>query len=470
MRRKAISPAMTFIIFLLSFVLVRAAALGMTPIWSVVGAGQQANLGYSVASAGDVNGDGLSDVVVGAPGLNALYVPVPHVGEVYVYLGSANGPSTTPAATIYRSEYENSGFGYSVAGAGDVNGDGYSDIIVGDLDYHGVGAAAIYFGSPGGTSTTPGWLVSGTQGLGSNGGSAGFGTVVAGAGDVNGDGFDDVLVADPQHDTRPRVDNGAVYLYLGGPGGPSTNPDWTFTGVKSASSLGYPLAGAGDVNGDGYADIVVSEPGFSTGSSALGRVLVFLGSPSGLRDKPDWTMSDASCCAFGSAVASAGDVNGDGYADVIIGQSQFKPDRFAPSTSAVGRAYVFLGSKNGLSKSADWIVTGTQTVTYFGGAAASAGDVNADGYADVMVGAPTYSDDQSAEGRVFVYLGSGAGLSTLPVWFADGDQAGAGFGSALASAGDVNGDGHSDIVIGALGYTGPAGPNAGRAVIYAGGD
>ena len=436
------------LVVLVSSAVVWAAGLGTTPIWWVAGPRSDVQMGFSVASAGDVNGDGFPDVVVSAPGIP--------VGEVYVYFGSAGGLATTPSVTF-------SGFGVSVAGAGDVNGDGYDDVLVGDIGgANGLGIAALYLGSPSGTATTPAWQVVGTQGYGSLGAPGHFAVVVAGAGDVNGDGYADILISDPFHDSDGLTDNGAVYLYLGSPTGPSSTPDWTFSGAKSGSNLSDPVAAAGDVNGDGYADVIVSERGYEAGQTS-GRVLVFHGASSGLHTAPDWIMNSKKCCIFGSGVASAGDVNGDGFDDVIIGQNQYNNGAHG-ATLTEGRAFIFLGSSRGLSKMAATTLSGDQVGSFFGDVVSPAGDVNADGFDDVLVLEPSHTGG----GRVFAYLGSARGVSTTPAWFVDATDPGSSIIRAIATAGDVNGDGHADVIVGDPDYADSIGSSAGRALIYPG--
>src|SRR5262249_39764103 len=146
-----------------------------------------------------------------------------------------------------------------------------------------------------------------------------------------------------------------------------------------------------------------------------------------------WTAeSNQASASFGSAVASAGDVNGDGYGDVIVGAYQYDNGE-----TNEGRAYVYLGSASGLSATAAWTAESDQASADFGYSVASAGDVNGDGYGDVIVGAYQYANGETAEGRAYVYLGSASGLSATAAWTAESNQASAEFGSSVASAGDV---------------------------------
>ncbi|MEW6515319.1 MAG: FG-GAP-like repeat-containing protein [candidate division FCPU426 bacterium] len=414
-----------------------ASGLAATPAWTGESNQVDGYFGYSVASAGDVNGDGYSDVIVGAYN---CYSGEAGEGRAFVYHGSASGLAATPAWTA-ESNQVNACFGYSVAGAGDVDGDGYSDVIVGAIAYDNVeaneGCAFVYHGSASGLGATPAWTAE------SNQNSAEFGYSVAGAGDVNGDGYADVIVGACLYDNGD-MDEGRAYVYLGGASGLAATPTWTDEGNQYNARFGYSASSAGDVNGDGYSDVMVGAYLYDNGVPDLGRVFVYHGGASGLAAAPAWTAeSDQANANFGWMVSSAGDVNGDGYNDVIVG---------ARGYDAMGRVYVYHGSASGPSLAPDWTAAGDQAGAYFGNAAAAAGDVNGDGYGDVIISAHWYTHGETNEGMVYVYHGSATGLSATPDWTAEGDQASAYFGTSLAGAGDVNGDGYADVIIGAPNY------------------
>src|SRR5206468_4022860 len=143
-------------------------------------------------------------------------------------------------------------------------------------------------------------------------------------------------------------------------------------------------------------------------------------------------------------VASAGDVNGDGYGDVLVASPFFH----GPLSTTQGRVWLYLGSPSGLSSTAAWVRDGDFPSMYFGGSMSSAGDIDGDGYGDVLVSAYNYSNEESHEGEVVVFLGSPSGLSTSPSSRVEGDSTSASLGLSLSGAGDMNGDGYSDVVAG----------------------
>jgi hypothetical protein len=353
--------------------------------------------GSSVASAGDVNGDGYGDVVVGARGLCCKRV----AGAAYVYLGGPAGLS--PIATALDGPPGiDAYFGYSVASAGDVNGDGYADVLVGAF---GVQSAYLYLGGP--TGITPA-----SAATLPTVGPSNFGIAVAGAGDVNGDGYGDALVGG--NDAR-NGGIGAVALYFGGPGGLSAPQ--VLSGTTRA--FGYTASGAGDVNGDGLADVVIGNIfGPSDAGANLydvsGEALVFFGTPTGVVPAPTALTATAYQRFYmGESVASAGDVNGDGYDDVVVANG---------GNEVVGTAFLFLGGPSG--PPADPAVN-----LAVGGAidtkVAYAGDVNGDGLDDVLTGAP-YGDTAT------LYFGA-LDVTALQAEGVPGSSSGGDYGISIAA-------------------------------------
>jgi hypothetical protein len=420
--------------------------------WTVTGPQTGAQLGISVGTAGDVNGDGYSDVIVGA---NLYDNGNTDEGAAFVYYGSAATPTFSPAWS-QTSQQTSGQIGASVASAGDVNGDGYSDVIVGaGLDGTG-GRAYLYLGSATGLGTTPAWTMDGPQA------GAAFGWSVAPAGDVNGDGYADVLIGAENY-SGVAVQEGAAYLVLGSPSGLAATTAWSAFGDQAQELFSRSLASAGDVNGDGYSDVIVAAMNFDGNLYRQGKAFVYLGSPTGLSPTPAWTaLGNQEGASFGYSVAGAGDVNGDGYSDVVVGAYGYDNGE-----DSEGRAFLYLGSASGLATTPAWTAEGNQVSANFGASVASAGDVNGDGRSDVIIGAENYDNGQLNEGRAFLYLGSPGGLAIFPVWSAESDKINAKYGSSVASAGDVNADGFSDVIVGAWQYDGGQ-IDEGRAYVYLG--
>ncbi len=401
-----------------------------------------AYMGCSVASAGDVNGDGYSDVIVGAWqfGMGFSYE-----GAAFVYFGSATGISTTAAAIVHSNQL-NAYMGQSVASAGDVNGDGYSDIIVGAYNYNsgqaGEGAAFVYHGSADGINTTANAMME------SNQASANMGFSVASAGDVNGDGYSDVIVGAHYYDNG-ETDEGAAFVYHGSSAGISTTAAAIVESNQASAQMGYSVACAGDVNGDGYSDVIVGANLYDNGQADEGAAFIYHGSAGGISTTAATIVESNQVSALmGVSVASAGDVNGDGYSDVIVGAFQYDNGQ-----TDEGAAFIYQGSASGISTTVAAIVESNQAGALMGVSVASAGDINGDGYSDVIVGAFYYDNVQTDEGAAFVYHGSATGINTTASATVESNQANAYMGRSVAAAGDVNGDGYGDIIVGAYGYT-----------------
>jgi hypothetical protein len=349
-----------------------AAGLAASPAVTLLWQDADDVFAATAVSAGDINGDGYGDIVVGVPGSSTV------VGRAYIFFGGATGPAASPGVTLMGSDV-GAGFGQSVASAGDVNGDGYGDIIIGASQTDTVGAQAyVYLGSAAGLC--PQATVIPAPSVNRIGGE------VAGAGDVNLDDYGDLLV------------DGAGYL--GGIRGPSTSPDFVLT-------VPYPflVASAGDVNGDGFSDVVLADPQITEGPP--GQASVYLGSLPGINTSPvNLIGPDGAYGEFGYSVSTAGDVNGDGFSDLVVG---------APNVArGIGRAYIYLGAVSGLSMSPA-VTLVAPSGRNFGASVVGAGDVNGDGYADVVV-----SDQQKlsmpggTEGHAYLFLGGATGLSVTP--------------------------------------------------------
>ncbi len=266
-----------------------------------------------------------------------------------------------------------------------------------------------------------------------------FGSAANPAGDVNGDGYDDVIVGAKEASTN-MTNDGKVSLFYGSASGLSTSPAWFVTGDTSNTAFGHSVAGAGDVNGDGYDDLLIGNPGYKVAGVSRGRALLYLGSASGPDTVASWTVIGYGITDIGRCVHTAGDVNGDGYDDILVSTS------YATfSGGYTGAVYMYYGSATGPDTIPDWEVRGANPFQDFGNSVCTAGDVNNDGYDDVIIGANAYS---SSSGAVYLYYGSASGLSASPNWTKTGAASGNKFGFKVYNAGDVNGDGYDDVIIG----------------------
>ena len=474
--------------------------------------------GISVSSAGDVNGDGLNDFLIGAkfadPGGSAR-------GQSYLIYGQSTGSLLTGtlnladvggtlAGATFNGIVTSDRSGNSVSSAGDVNGDGLGDLLIG-----------AYRADPGGSSRGQSYLVygqstgsplTGTLNLSDVGGTlagATFngisnfdlsGSSVSGAGDVNGDGWDDLLIgayrADPGGSSR-----GQSYLVYG------QSTDSPLTGTLNLADVGGTVAGAkfngnangdfsgisvssaGDVNGDGLNDLLIGAKFADPGGSNRGQSYLVYGQPTDSPLTGALNLADvggtlagatfngiATSDRSGNSVSSAGDVNGDGLNDLLIGA--YRAD---PGGSNRGQSYLVYGQPTSSP------LTGTLNLADVGGAVAgatfngianddqfgvsvsNAGDVNGDGLNDLVIGAHTADGDGSDRGQSYLVYGQPTGdplAGTLNLSDVGGTLAGAMFngiedfdnsGISVSSAGDVNGDGMNDLVIGA--HTADAGGN-----------
>ncbi len=377
----------------------------------------------SVARAGDVNGDGYGDVIVGSPG--AAPGGRAFAGSITVYLGGPLGLTDVGARTIDGAT-AGTEFGRSVASAGDVNGDGFADLVVGaPLASGGNGAANVFHGSALGVSASPAATLLGPS-------NALLGSSVASAGDVNGDGFTDVVVGLPLA-ARSSFFPGAVRVYHGSLSGITNSPNRTLEGPLSTSGeLGASVASAGDIDGDGYADIIAGAPESSPGGLAgAGMVIVSHGSASGISSSYQAISGVATIDFFGNAVASAGDVNGDGFSDVLF--AAFQADASGREDAGVVRLY--LGRASGLAAVASTTLEGPAAFAEFGQAVAGAGDINRDGFADIVIGAPPASPGgRVGAGTASVFHGGVSGIPLTATRAINGANAGELLGFTLASA------------------------------------
>ena len=462
--------------------------------------------GASVSSAGDVNGDGYDDLIIGAKRADGA------AGETYVVYGGASAPGEDGELNLGALDGTN-GFiltgidaddwsGSSVSSAGDVNGDGYDDLIIGarraepngDFD---AGETYIIYGG----ANAPG--TGGVLNLGALDGTNGFilngiderdqsGWSVSSAGDVNGDGYDDLIIGANRAAPDEGFYNGETYVVYGGASAPGTEGvldlgaldgtnGFILTGIDAGDQSGSSVSSAGDVNGDGYDDLIIGANGADpNGDSEAGETYVVYGGASapgtdgvldlGALDGTNGFILNGIDAGdqSGRSVSSAGDVNGDGYDDLIIGARYADPN----GDSRAGETYLVYGGASApgtdgmldlssLNGTNGFILTGIDADDFSGSSVSSAGDVNGDGYDDLIIGARFADPNGDSEaGETYVVYG-GASVpgedGELNLGALDGTN---GFilagidardrsGWSVSSAGDVNGDGYDDLIIGA---------------------
>ena len=383
---------------------------------SVLPNGQGA-MGHFVGAAFDVNHDFVNDVMVSEPSIGS--------GSLFVRSGG-----DWSLLRVFQGDHADDQFGFSAAGVGDVNGDGYADIAVGAPWSDGNGQRSGMVRMHSGKTGAVLWTVHGTVG-------EQFGYSMARAGDIDHDGRIDVVVGAPFYDgvLGLLTDAGRVRVLSGATGGLLLS----FVG-QANDLLGIRVAGGGDVDGDGWDDLVMNAPGDEAGGFLAGRFDVRSGHDGSLL----YTRYGSVASYFGGAIDMAGDADGDGLVDVLVGA-------LGENTFA-GAMKVFRGP-NG---AAWWSFAGDAQEDRFGSCVASAGDVDEDGTPDFIGG----TNPQGGQKAPYVrFLSGKTGLKLCDDLSGPPQSL---FGFSIDALGDVTGDGWIDVAIGApndwlvSGYSGTA--------------
>ena len=356
--------------------------------------------------------------------------------EVYVFFG---GENPGDSVVVLKNDEDEMDYGSSLSYVGDIDGDGFDDVIVGSMYNDNLyGNVFVYFGETE-LDTAANYILCGFDYYGL------FGYHLTGA-DVNGDGYSDIVVGSSRNSRE------SIYIYKGGDTF-DTNPWTTFWGAEDVAMV---IANAGDFNGDGYQDILVGSPDEAVnGNYYMGRVYLYLGGAEMNGECAACFNGHFAYERFGTTVAGLGDVNGDGFDDIIVG-TEYNGSS-GPDTAYV---YVYFGGAE-IDTTADIIFReAAGYAVNYGTSVAYAGDLNNDGFNDIMVGAP----DADA-GEVYIYFG-GEEIENSPDIILQGEFSGDGFGQSMEALGDMNGDGFPEIAVGAPDYSGENGNHTGIAYVY----
>ncbi|MHC5767539.1 MAG: hypothetical protein ACYTXI_18310 [Nostoc sp.] len=473
--------------------------------------------GWSVSSAGDINGDGLDDLIIGAWQADPKSILS---GQSYVVFGKNTGFNPTlnlsnlNGANGFAINGINAGdnLGRSVSSAGDINGDGFDDLIIGasNADPNGnySGQSYVVFGKSTGFNPTLNVSdLNGANGFAINGINAGDNSArsISSAGDINGDGLDDLIIGAPYADANGNY-SGQSYVVFGRSTGfsPTLNLSdlngangFAINGIAGSDDSGRSVSSAGDVNDDGIADLIIGAPYADPNGERPGQSYVVFGKRTGF--SPTFNLSDLNgangfaingiatynnlgyFASSGYSVSSAGDVNDDGIADLIIGAPYADPNDILS-----GQSYVVFGKSTGFSPTLNlsdlngangFAINGIATFDFSGYSVSSAGDVNDDGIADLIIGAWQADPNGDSSGQSYVVFGKSTDFSpTLDLssldstngfvinGIAEGDNS----GRSISSGGDINGDGIADLIIGAP-YADSNGESSGQSYVVFGG-
>ena len=368
--------------------------------------------------SGDFNGDDIDDIVVTSIKPNETCIL-----HISIFYGSSNFDTVVDliilADTVYDFPRD-----YSIANAGDINNDNCDDLIVSSTRFNNYTGRVLIFlgGNP--MDAEYDFVLDGNKNY------SGFGSSVSTAGDLNGDGISDFLVGSSVN-YNLQIDTSKVFLYFGG-SDLDTIPDLIYYSPYIEDSFGSSIASAGDINNDGFDDILISYKGFSD------KVYVYMGSEF-VQDSIAFILQNNQIQSkFGSSMCGDNDFNLDGYSDIVIGAPKFDP---LGGGSQLGRVYIYLGGES-FDTVADLVLTGNEQLGQFGQSISGAGFFNEDNYPDLIINTPF---SNNLNGSASIYFGSSNfdGNPDITMYGDYTDQFS--FGGTITSC-DFNNDGLSELI------------------------
>ncbi len=483
--------------------------------------------GHSVSSAGDINGDGFDDLIIGVYNHWSIPEGEDGKGESYIVFGKAtgytesidlsslNGTNGFAIKGIDNQDHS----GKTVSSAGDINGDGFDDLIIGayGADPGGnsdAGESYVIFGKAIGYAAS--FNLSDLLAVNGGDGSQGFvingidpgdnsGWSVSSLGDINSDGFDDIIIGAWHADPNGNFDAGETYVIFGKATGYTASMElsslngtngFVINGINANDILGHSVSSAGDINGDGFDDIIIgayqADP---NENSAAGESYVIFGKASGFATSINLSSLNGTNGFIingidigdqsGVDVGSAGDMNGDGIDDIVIGANGTDFN----GNSNTGKSYVIFGKTTSYTATFDlsslngtngFVINGIDNDDQSGGSVRTAGDINGDGFDDLIIGAYVADPNGNTNaGESYVIFGKSSGYTaSMNLSSLNGNN---GFvingiaywdlsGTTVSSAGDINGDGYDDLIIGAYEADANGNSNAGETYVLFGRD
>jgi len=413
---------------------------------------------------GDLDGDGRPEVLVGDPEHGS------DGGAVFAIAAPIGGDRSLQDADVVLSGWGNQGAGFALSGGSDIDGDGFHDLVVGAPEADGDGSEDGLVFLVWGPVTGEVELRDADLTLEGQSNYDHAGHALSTGGDVDGDGLPDLVIGAPEQSEK-ESQAGAVYV-VSRPSSQAlslSSADTRFTGDSPHAGAGVSVSSAGDVDGDGVADVFLGAAGDVTAGEDAGAAYLFLGPAEGER-----SLSTADAALFGAnagdraggSVASAGDADGDGHDDLLVGATEARL-----GVQARGGAYLVHGPVTAelFLDDADAALRGERDGDEAGHSVAFVGDVDGDGFEDLLVGAPGRDSDHGVAYLVYGPVSGSVLLAESGARFqgaAPEDRA----GSAVSPASDVDGDGLPDLLVGAPGRVVDGEEVGGASLILTGGE